>query len=187
MWTAYDDLKKWRKSDKKDRKVLGEIGEEMKMFRKHPTKEEMKKRKDEWAKMREEAKNSTKEEIELLDLQIKLLKEWEDDKPKFEPDLDIIGTGFEKVELEIDDETGEPISHEEFWGDEIEGGKIHHPNHYNEGIEAWDYIISHNMNFLEGNIIKYITRYKHKNGLEDLKKVRQYLDKLIETEYGEEK
>lgn len=93
----------------------------------------------------------------------------------------------ENMAQEVDFETGSPISPEEFYGDEIKGGKIHHPNHYNEGIEAWDYIISHNMNFLEGNIIKYITRYKHKNGLEDLKKVRQYLDKLIETEYGEEK
>lgn len=90
----------------------------------------------------------------------------------------------ENMAQEVNFETDEPISHEEFYGDEIEGGKIHHPNHYNEGIEAWDYIISHNMNFLEGNIVKYITRYKHKNGLEDLKKVRQYLDKLIETEYG---
>jgi hypothetical protein len=35
------------------------------------------------------------------------------------------------------------------------------------------------MNFLEGNIIKYLWRYKEKNGVEDLKKARVYLDKLI--------
>lgn len=34
--------------------------------------------------------------------------------------------------------------------------------------------------FLQGNVIKYIARYKDKNGLEDLKKARHYLDKLIE-------
>ena len=37
------------------------------------------------------------------------------------------------------------------------------------------------MSFLEGNIIKYVTRYKKKNGMEDLKKAQWYLNKLIET------
>lgn len=64
----------------------------------------------------------------------------------------------------------------------MEKEKVVHPAHYNKGIEAWDYIVSHNMGFLDGNVIKYITRYKHKNGLEDLYKTRQYLDKLIQTE-----
>jgi hypothetical protein len=35
------------------------------------------------------------------------------------------------------------------------------------------------MNFLEGNIIKYVSRYKTKNGIEDLKKAQWYLNKLI--------
>lgn len=34
--------------------------------------------------------------------------------------------------------------------------------------------------FLEGNILKYPLRYKHKNGLEDLKKAKTYLTWLIE-------
>ena len=33
--------------------------------------------------------------------------------------------------------------------------------------------------FLYGNIIKYLWRYKHKNGIEDLQKARWYLDRLI--------
>lgn len=53
--------------------------------------------------------------------------------------------------------------------------------HYRNKIQPWDYIISHNLNYLEGNIIKYVTRYKGKHGLEDLQKARHYLDKLIET------
>jgi hypothetical protein len=57
---------------------------------------------------------------------------------------------------------------------------VQHPVHYNKGIECWDYIISHNMGFLEGNIVKYVTRYKTKNGREDLLKAREYLDKLLE-------
>ena len=45
---------------------------------------------------------------------------------------------------------------------------IDHPSHYNMGIEAIDYIESHNMNFNIGNVIKYVTRAKHKNNeLED--------------------
>lgn len=55
-------------------------------------------------------------------------------------------------------------------------------SHYQKGeIQPWDFILSQNLGFLEGNIIKYITRYKHKNGKEDLKKARHYLDKLIEV------
>lgn len=54
------------------------------------------------------------------------------------------------------------------------------PTHYTEGeIEPLDYIIANDLNFIEGNIIKYVTRYKYKNGLEDLKKARHYLDVLI--------
>lgn len=35
--------------------------------------------------------------------------------------------------------------------------------------------------FFIGNVIKYVCRYKYKNGLEDLKKARDYLERLIET------
>ena len=59
--------------------------------------------------------------------------------------------------------------------------KVEHPQHYNNGIECWDYTTSHNMGFLEGNVIKYITRYQHKNGLEDLLKAQAYLNKLIDV------
>jgi hypothetical protein len=35
------------------------------------------------------------------------------------------------------------------------------------------------MSFLEGNVVKYVTRYKMKNGLEDLEKAQWYLTRLI--------
>ena len=54
------------------------------------------------------------------------------------------------------------------------------PSYYRKKIEVTDYIIEYNMNFLEGNIIKYVTRYKDKNGIEDLKKAKWYLEKLIQ-------
>ena len=59
---------------------------------------------------------------------------------------------------------------------------IKHPKHYTQGIEMWDYAYSQNLNFFEGNIIKYVTRWQHKNGIEDLYKAKQYLDRLIEHE-----
>ncbi len=64
---------------------------------------------------------------------------------------------------------------------------INHPSHYNQGIEAIDYIESHNMDFNIGNVIKYVTRAKHKGTeLEDLKKASWYLNREIERlEKGE--
>ena len=55
-------------------------------------------------------------------------------------------------------------------------------NHYQlASIQPWDFIISHNLGFLEGNIIKYVTRWKEKDGVKDLEKALHYLEKLIET------
>lgn len=55
-------------------------------------------------------------------------------------------------------------------------------NHYkSKGIQPWDYIIANNMGYLEGSVVKYITRYKEKGGKEDLMKARHFLDKLIEV------
>ena len=57
------------------------------------------------------------------------------------------------------------------------------PNYYKRGnIEVTDFIIDQSMSFLEGNIVKYITRYKEKSGIEDLRKARWYLEKLIEEQ-----
>ena len=63
---------------------------------------------------------------------------------------------------------------------------INAPSHYTQGgIQPIDYIEVNNMDFLEGCIIKYITRYKYKNGLQDLKKAKNYLDRLIDREEKE--
>ena len=54
------------------------------------------------------------------------------------------------------------------------------PAHYDVGIEPVKYITSHGLGFLEGNIIKYITRYKLKgNPVEDLHKARIYIDLIL--------
>lgn len=50
-------------------------------------------------------------------------------------------------------------------------------------IQPIEFILKNNLNFAQGNVIKYICRYKHKNGLEDLLKARDYIDYLIKEEY----
>lgn len=55
-------------------------------------------------------------------------------------------------------------------------------DHYQSSIQTWDYIIAHDLGYLEGNVIKYVTRYKKKNGVQDLEKALHYLQKLIEVE-----
>lgn len=61
---------------------------------------------------------------------------------------------------------------------------INTPAHYTNGsIEPITYIEANAMDFIEGNVIKYVTRYKFKNGLEDLKKAEFYLKRLIDR-YG---
>jgi hypothetical protein len=56
-------------------------------------------------------------------------------------------------------------------------------NHYKDkSIQPWDYIVQNNIPYLEGNIIKYVSRWRDKGGLDDLRKAQHYLTKLIETE-----
>ena len=58
----------------------------------------------------------------------------------------------------------------------------HGGTHYKDkSVQPWDYIISNNLGYLEGNIVKYVSRWKDKNGVEDLKKAQHYLAKLIEV------
>ena len=49
-------------------------------------------------------------------------------------------------------------------------------------IQPWDYIIANDIPFLEANVIKYVTRWREKNGKDDLLKAKHYLEKLIEVE-----
>ena len=54
-------------------------------------------------------------------------------------------------------------------------------SHYQKNeIQPIDIIDANKLGFYEGNIIKYVLRYKNKNGIEDLKKAKWYLDRMIE-------
>ena len=61
-------------------------------------------------------------------------------------------------------------------------------NHYKKlKIQPTEFIHVNNLSFIEGNIIKYIVRHKDKNGIEDLKKAKHYIDLLIKFEYEDPK
>ena len=59
--------------------------------------------------------------------------------------------------------------------------------HYkNRGIQPLEYTMQNNLSFCEGNVVKYISRYKSKNGVEDLAKVIHYALLASYEEYGEQ-
>jgi hypothetical protein len=53
-------------------------------------------------------------------------------------------------------------------------------------IQPVEFIHINGLGYIAGNIIKYVCRYKIKNGIEDLRKARHYIDMLIESELKEE-
>jgi hypothetical protein len=61
--------------------------------------------------------------------------------------------------------------------------EINNPPHYTKGIECAKYILSHEMDFFQGNAVKYLTRFKLKGTpLKDLMKARWYINELIKQE-----
>lgn len=56
-------------------------------------------------------------------------------------------------------------------------------SHYSDmAIQPTEFIHKNNLSFIQGNIIKYVCRYKSKGGIEDLNKAKHYIDLLIEFE-----
>ena len=55
--------------------------------------------------------------------------------------------------------------------------------HYKDlPIQPVEYIHANGIGYLAGNVVKYVSRWREKGGVEDLRKARHYLDKLIELE-----
>lgn len=53
------------------------------------------------------------------------------------------------------------------------------PTYYGVGFDVIDFCQKNNLDFMQGNVIKYVTRYKEKNGKEDLLKAKEYIDRMI--------
>ncbi len=75
--------------------------------------------------------------------------------------------------------------HLKYFSSRFEKEEVTNPKHYDKvgfGIQPLEYIIANELDFLEGNVIKYVSRYPHKGGVNDLLKARTYIEKLIERE-----
>ena len=60
------------------------------------------------------------------------------------------------------------------------------PGHYKDKpMQPWDFIVANNLGYLEGNVVKYVSRWRQKGGVEDLRKAKHYIEKLIEVESGQ--
>ena len=105
------------------------------------------------------------------------IKEIVDKTPKEENKKYSFAESYDKektLTIDTDDITIPGLS------DEEDINKKTDPVHYQFDIEPFDYIHDNQMGFAEGNVVKYITRWRYKeNGIEDLYKAKQYIDMLI--------
>lgn len=57
---------------------------------------------------------------------------------------------------------------------------VNSPTHYTQGeMETITAIEGLGLDYHQGNVIKYVSRYRYKNGIEDLRKAKWYIDRLI--------
>lgn len=54
--------------------------------------------------------------------------------------------------------------------------------HYQSNMQHWDYVLANQIPYLEAMIIKYLTRWRRKNGFQDLEKAKHFLKKLYESQ-----
>ena len=63
---------------------------------------------------------------------------------------------------------------------------VYEPHHYAKWkVEPITFILQNDLPYGVGNVIKYVMRYKDKNGKQDLLKAKRYIDLIIENEYPE--
>lgn len=53
--------------------------------------------------------------------------------------------------------------------------------HYKSDIAHWDYVVANDLDYFQGQITKYVTRWKKKNGITDLLKAQHFLEKYLEV------
>jgi hypothetical protein len=60
-------------------------------------------------------------------------------------------------------------------------------SHYRDfTIQPFEYVYQNGLGYAEGNVVKYVSRHRSKNGSEDLRKAEHYIALLLEIEYGED-
>lgn len=74
---------------------------------------------------------------------------------------------------------GAPIQGKSYANNKQVGGE-HYKKH--KGYEPWDVVNAWGLGYLDGTALKYIARWRDKNGVQDLQKAVHFLEKLIEQE-----
>lgn len=84
--------------------------------------------------------------------------------------------------------TGRPLRREDRRSEAV--GTLEEPrvneSHYHLSIEPIVYIQANDLSFCAGNVVKYVSRYKQKNGAEDIRKAIRYCEFILKHEYGVE-
>ena len=94
--------------------------------------------------------------------------------------MGVLTMGDETITIEDTKGMGGPFTFSSF-------DMVNHPPHYKQNTVEAIHVIQAGLgagfaDYLKGNTMKYLIRYKHKNGVEDLRKAEWYLAKLIEVE-----
>jgi len=85
------------------------------------------------------------------------------------------------IEVQVDlAEISQPLAMQDSQDQDVNATQVGGQHYKGTAIQPWDYIISNNLGYLEGNVVKYISRWQVR-GVEDLKKAQYYLTKLIEA------
>ncbi|MGN1155866.1 MAG: DUF3310 domain-containing protein [Agathobacter sp.] len=62
--------------------------------------------------------------------------------------------------------------------------KVDTPLHYQSAIQPVDYIAANDLDFFDGNVVKYVTRHRKKNGADDIFKAIHYCMMILKYRYG---
>jgi hypothetical protein len=66
--------------------------------------------------------------------------------------------------------------------DKLEDDSKIKPQHYKSNNDVIQFCLDNKLSFCEANVVKYVVRWKKKNGIEDLKKAIEYINRLIKYE-----
>lgn len=80
------------------------------------------------------------------------------------------------------DENGDPIGCGQKQKASMLSKQVGGDHYTKRAIQPWEYIEANGLDFFEGNVVKYVTRYKDKDGVKDLRKAKHYIEYLIERE-----
>ena len=90
-------------------------------------------------------------------------------------DCDDNGVWIEEADFELVEESVSSALDKQISGNHYKGCKI----------QPVEYIQANDLDYLQGNVIKYVTRHKLKNGKADIEKAIHYLELILELQYGE--